>query len=649
MRKYITTIPIIIICILTFAVFDYTQAEERRGVMGCNAAGFGSVGARLPSGAHVPVWDYAVSKNTNILIYKECILDGVQNTLTHAGIAQMTRNGLKTINEGPDGNPMFVTHIPTHYENILDPKAEQIYSGIETDNLCAPFKQNIKTSLRKSYEQRKNKPHESYSCSVESSKVEACLNNDLVGCGGLQGFYDLVSNPANNPLFAYYDAQQYFDSTLRSEAEREKMKLDWGNGFRSATKEQTITLDDGSTVTINRIVTPGYLIAEYASLLLGTGLRQMENADEIDEIIGLSFSNLGTHMLSTNKGLAGIEPYLDIIVDEAISTGQGKLITLTLDSLSAAIVNEMTILDSLESIASAIVTTKNSIRNIELQCLDKVVARAEQSTWYDFCVSSTGTTTDCTIAKAREYDYGSVETFESSMQRVSMSGYGREAGTISTQYSGGGATAGSANTTAGGTYYKYTSSGQDVSSLANITITPYANEAAYRTLGDFRFSKETVNNEAVYRFSYDLPDVTVTATSPTTTTSVSKVVLDLKKNHSELVIENNNNTKYNTVKTLYGHIGDIKAVIQDLQTAKTNLQNNPSGAAVNAAEAVLDKARGDQAAFIFAQDMNGNLSAVAALPSETISCWTDSDGSGCGSPRWCTDASIKANWSNYIR
>ncbi len=352
MKKKITLLFIIIAIGIVALVPEDSSEAARRGVMGCNASGFGSVGSRTPSGAHVPVWDSAVALNTNILVYKECILDGVVNTFKEAAVARTTRTGINTINTGINGSPMFVENIDSHFtERILNPRAKQIYEGKETDNISAPFKQDIRTALQKSYEQRRSRPYESYTCPIESSKVQACLDGNLKGCGGLQGFYNFTSNPACNPLFAYNEAQRYFDSALRAAAETEKMQLNWGSGFRSVKKAQTVTLADGSTVTIDKIVTPGYLIAGYASQLLGTGLRQLENADEIDEIIGLLMSNIGTQMLANTNGLSGLsqsiagtDSYLDSVVNESLGRGREQLVTLTLNSLNSAPQNEATIL-----------------------------------------------------------------------------------------------------------------------------------------------------------------------------------------------------------------------------------------------------------------------------------------------------------------
>ncbi len=655
MKKNITILFIIIaVSIITFVPYDTSEAA-RRGVLGCNAAGFGSVGSRTPSGAHVPVWDYATSYNTNILIYKECILDGVVNTFKEAAIARTTRTGINTINTGINGSPMFVENINTHFtERILNPRATQIYSGKETDNISAPFKQEIRAALQKSYEQRKNKPYESYTCPIESSKVQACLDGDFKGCGGLQGFYNFTSNPSCNPLFAYNAAQQYFDNELRAAAEQERMKLDWGRGFRSVEKAQTITLADGSTVTVNKIVTPGYLIAQYASQLLGTGLRQLENADEIDEIIGLLMSNIGTQMLANINGLSGLsqsiagtDSYLDSIVGESLGRGKEQLVTLTLNSLNAALQNEATILTSLETVANTILTAKNSIRNTDLQCLDKVIAEAEHATKNELCISSMGTTTGCGVTVSRIYDYNTVETYESSRQRVSISGYARGSNAISTEYSGGGRTIGRTNTTVSGTYNKYTSAGQDLSDLDDGNISPFAEEttasSTFRTYsGEEDFVKTSRNGQPVYKFSYDLPDVTITAISPTSTVAKLEKVLDLKKNHTELVIESNSGTKYQVLAELYGHIGSIKKVIQDLQDAKSKLTSEQTNEAINAAEEILSKSRTDQSAFIFAEDMKNKSAAIAALHNETRDDWTKTGG-------WCSTAKIQSDWRNYIK
>ncbi len=654
MKKILKTTLILAVLMVTVLAFTQNvEAEKRRGVMGCNAAGFGSVGSRLPSGSHVPVWDYAVSLNTNILIYKECILDGVVNALRQAVLGKMIQAGFTTVNTGFGGDPQFVTNLPIHLkERKLNPRAKEIYTGKETDNLCAPFKNTVRTSLQEYYAQKTNKPYQRYSCTADATKQEACFNGDFYACGGIKGLSDLLSNPSNLALFAQFEAEDYLNASLAAEKENEITKLNWGRGFRSAEKKQDVTLADGTTVTIDRIITPGYLIAEYASELLGTGLRQMENADEIDEVIGKLMSNLGTRVIADGNGLAGIEPFLGAIVEESYSEGKSRLVELTLNSLRSAITNENTIKSSLEDVVQIIIKAKTDIRATDLQCLDKMVAIVEKKTRTDLCMSTIGTTTACAVTKSREYDTSKVETFESSRQKVSMMGYAKTAGTVSTKYKKGGTTKGLADTSTGGSYLKYTSPGQDLSSLPNGTISPYATKDSHTTSGNISFTKTLVGTQSVYKFSYDLPDVTVTAVSPvssTTTASTVNVILSLEKNHSESEIESVNagSVGYETLKTVYGHINTVDTLIKQLESAKTELADKRSTEAVNAAEAILNNARTDSASFKFAEDMKSKKSSIAALPAEIKDCWTSTDGSGCGSPKWCTDTMLEANWVNY--
>ncbi len=648
-NKYKFILFFAVAVLLIFASKTYAE-YQRQGVMGCNAAGFQSVGSRVPNGAHVPVWDYATSLNTNILVFKECVLDGVNQRLIKALLAKMIQQGITAINEGFDGAPAYVENLSLHLkERVADKRAKEIYSGAETDNLCSPFKDDIKGLLKKRYQLRSNKPNDVFTCRVEQTKQDACAKGDFYGCGGFSGMKEVMGDPANNPFLAYIEAQKYLDKQVKMAVEQEKMRLNWGNGFKSATKEQTITLADGSTVTVNRVVTPGFILANYASQLIGSGLQQMQNADEIDEVVGQLMRNVGTETLTSEGGLYGLKQYLTNMTNEEYEGGRGSLVNLTLNSLDSAINNENTMIDSLKEALSAIINAKKGLRNTELQCLEKVINVASNKTKDELCISTMGTTTGCSATIAREYDTSVVETYEDSPQKVKMLGYADSSGNISLKYKGkNGQIAGKERTTASGSYHKFEVGAKDLTSLPDGNIKPYASKGSHTTLGNFYLTKETVNGEAVFKFSYDLPDVRITATSPTSTKSIT---LNLNKFHSrdELETRNSGATDYSTIKNIYSTIGQIKALIKELEDAKTALQQNKDKQSINNAEDVLSRSSNDSAAFAFTEDMKGKLGSIRAIPADVGDCWKNTDEPGCASPSWCTDESILANWRNFIK
>ncbi len=632
--------------ILAFALAGVAYATTTpsgltsRGIMGCNNAGFGQVGSRTPISAHVPVWDYAVSLNTNILVYKECVLDMVNNKFKQAAIARITKSGLEAIIGIQNGDAQFVTNVKAYFADKRDKRFREIFDK-ETQNICSPFKDKLKNRLEKDYRISANKPYEAFSCTVDEARMEACRNGDLEGCGGLSGLLQFVSNPSNNAIYAYFKTKSYVGSQLQREEYLNKMQLDWGRGFKPKTQTESITLNDGTVVDIEKVVTPGYLIAQYASDLIGTGLRQMENADEINEIIGVLMRNIGTQVVADQGGFSGLAlgsdsygSYLDNIIEESFGGARDAFVQNAIDSLNSAIKTQQDMINALERVLQAIVTEKNEVRALEMVCIEKLLEEGERQAKEELCLSSMGTTTGCAVVVDRSYDTGSVEVYESALERISASGYARSStSSVEISFRSGGSVAGKEKVSPTGEYKKITGSPQDLSSLADGNIRPYVKEGSFTSLGQFIFQKETIGDRPLYKAPYDLPDVTIIATSPTTTVSQLRKVYDLKRDHGQAVIESSSNaTNYSQIKEIYQYIDTINQYIVSMQDAKTRILEEQSQEAIAEAENLLQQVNSDAEVVIFTQQMNGQIARISEISDNTRDDWT-ANGAWCSSDK----------------
>jgi len=383
----------------------------RDGVYGCNGAAYGTVGRQGPGGAFVPVFSDAQFDQTRLLTYKECLLDGIVNSMRETLISFIIKSVVNWANDGFEGNPAYVENLPLHLlERISDPEAEKVILGSDTDNIPDSYRRDVRVALAKYYANTTRRPAQSLSCGATSQQLDAFGNNDSAGLGGWDGFFAVISDPSCNPLFSFYEARNRLDEAVSSEVDRERTELDWGNGFRTAVTNQNIDLGDGTQQSVQRIVTPGSLISQHIEQLIGTGLRQSENADEIDEIVSALMSNLGTQVLTDLQGLYGVSQsfngapgYLDKLTSDSAQRTRDNFLNAGLATVQNAATYETNYRTARLAAAQTLLTAENQLRTWEKTCWDALIAKAKEDLQAQAqnaaCGTSGGTTgtgTGCT-------------------------------------------------------------------------------------------------------------------------------------------------------------------------------------------------------------------------------------------------------------
>ena len=317
----------------TTTASSVSQGFSRDGVYGCTGASYGAVGMQGPGGAHVPTFDDAVFDQERLLTYKECLLDGIVNSMRETLISFIIKSIVRWTNQGFEGNPSYVTNIPLHLlERISDPVAERYITGSATQNISDAYRRDVRVALARGYSENTRNPDAVLGCDVDSNQIQALEDNDFYGAGGWRTIQSALFNPGCNRTFVLFDAQNRLDQELIGEREREMTQLQWGNGFRTVERDRTIDLGADTSTTIRRVVTPGFMIAEHLRQTIGTGLRQSENADEIDEIISALMANIGTEMLTDIEGLSGLSSsfgaqgsYIDRLANDSAARTRGNM------------------------------------------------------------------------------------------------------------------------------------------------------------------------------------------------------------------------------------------------------------------------------------------------------------------------------------
>lgn len=356
MRTYF----IFLLCAMTLVLVPggAAHAVSLGGIFGCATGGAaGSVGgifrsvispaipgASIPGlGGAIPVSDRTVQRQLDTQNIKMCVLDGLVVALRQGIITATTQGVVNWVNSGFEGGPAYVTDLNRYLGEVGDKTAEEFIRGPELAGVCTPFSTGVRVALatqRQPFQQR----------------IE-CTLGDVVGNqekffagdfseGGWQAWFRVATNMQNNPYGAYLTAQQELDARIVAKQEEEKTLLSYGDGFfsnrrcvRYATPTVTSTTGGVSVTTESEpvcqeweVATPGTVINRTLSDHLTSGLRQLELADEINEIINALLAQLSRQVITGVQGLRGLSSpsggqgsFLQRMVDESASGARGAV------------------------------------------------------------------------------------------------------------------------------------------------------------------------------------------------------------------------------------------------------------------------------------------------------------------------------------
>jgi hypothetical protein len=136
---------------------------------------------------------------------------------------------------------------------------------------------------------------------------------------------------------------------------------------------------------VRRTMTPGILVASYVQQVFGSGFRQLESANEIDQIIGALFAAVGNQMISDSKGLVGLvessaeQPsYLDRVVSESASGLRDAAVNAGLQILNAARQVEGRYLELVRAIGAALASAIEKLRSAERACWGLIIPKVQE-------------------------------------------------------------------------------------------------------------------------------------------------------------------------------------------------------------------------------------------------------------------------------
>lgn len=342
----------------------------RQGVFGCNQTGaYGmSVGSlSAVGGIYVPVNDAAVTLNTGYLVYKECVLRGVVDRESESAGAGYVKRTVLTLATGRNGNPMFPQNL----------RQEQLVNRADPDNLYflkhslgglnPAFRTSVTRALARNYVKETRDPADAYTCPYRGDMRRVWNGED-----DSDEARAALRDTRCDPLFAYYFAKEAQDDYAAQGQAEMMWRLTVSGGFYDVEH-----VDDQNQ---HIILTPGSFVRTIGEQALTSGFRRVENANDIDQMIGALFAGIGTQIVSSSEGLVGLtqrigtQPsYLDQVAAEASSGLRNAAANAALQILRGALQVETAYNKIMNDIAQTLTAAIAQVRSLENQCWDLIV------------------------------------------------------------------------------------------------------------------------------------------------------------------------------------------------------------------------------------------------------------------------------------
>lgn len=263
----------------------------------------------------------AAASEQSTLKLKDCILKPLTRIIAKTLLHTMTKSVVNWINSGFRGSPSFVTNPEGFITDVADQTIGRVIEDI-APVLCKPFRFNLQLALGLNFSARFK---EEVRCRLSDvvANVQGFYDSFVGGqfsAGGWQSWINIAGVPQNNAYGAYLTAQGGIHASIVSETGKELKLLDWGKGFQSwrvcKRYEEVWTPEaeakgkpgKGKCLEYGPIKTPGALIVDQAGTALGGTLRELEVAQELDEIFAALVNQLLVRAFGggSSGGFAGV-------------------------------------------------------------------------------------------------------------------------------------------------------------------------------------------------------------------------------------------------------------------------------------------------------------------------------------------------------
>ena len=255
----------------------------------------------FPPGVPVSEWGIR-SKEVGLTILGVTIpgltWDSIAIAIAKVALEQILQATTDWVRRGFEGNPAYATDPAQFFTKIADNVAGEFIRGSELGFLCSPFQTKIRLALQQYYTQRRR-----FQCSVTGiiSNLDAFYND--FSQGGWDGWFAMTQNDFGNPYGSYLQGQIELDNRIAKAVGIQSQQLNWNSGFLSWSECVEEDFMTGECMKRGPVQTPGKVIESQLEGVLGSGMRQLELADEFDELVSALFAQLLKQIVFNVRGL----------------------------------------------------------------------------------------------------------------------------------------------------------------------------------------------------------------------------------------------------------------------------------------------------------------------------------------------------------
>ena len=331
MFSRICTKTVILLLVASFlvpsAIFFYPTSAKAEIVSCAARAGMalGLISANSAAAAlvAVPTQDisnkaaFTISATSNLgEFFGDCILKPLAIRLANAMLFNMTTSIVNWINTGFHGNPFFVQDLNSLLTDAADQAIGQFLEhDLGAGFLCQPFALQVRVAIAQSYLPYRERTI----CTLSQIKynVDGFIEGD--NSGGWDNWLQVTTVPQNNMYGATILAQDELSKRLIDLEKVRKEKLSWSNGFLEV-EVCTVAVDpetgmatlDAEKIPPNdprcrdrKTNSPGRVVEQQLVNAMGSDMRRLEIAQDLDAIIGALATQLTSQIIGGAKGLLG--------------------------------------------------------------------------------------------------------------------------------------------------------------------------------------------------------------------------------------------------------------------------------------------------------------------------------------------------------